>query len=89
MKDLMNLESLRDWLKTKPAEEEYSYGSNQHCLIAQFLKAQGVKSPCVGGFTWSKTRGGLEHDLSDNFRNVSFNFPRTFGGALARLEALL
>lgn len=40
--DPFSLESLIAWLEKQPAGATYDYCDSQACLIAQYLKAQGV-----------------------------------------------
>jgi hypothetical protein len=70
------------WARTKPADEEYSFECSATCALAQFGLATG-REHLAGWqgthiiFDWPELHGAL--NAGDNY---------TFGGLVARLEAL-
>lgn len=46
---LFNRERFEAWLANQPGEREFDYGSNDNCLVCNFIKeTTGIKSPRVG-----------------------------------------
>ena len=95
MRSPFQLESLRDWLRTKPKDEGYKYSEPYGCLIFQYLKAVGIPVEYVTPGHWGGGPGKAR-PLSDAFKEVSTGYldaselpVRTFGAALARCERLV
>src|SRR5579872_4798368 len=89
--DLWDKARIIAWLASKPANGEYCYVSNGHCLIAQWLRANGWRDPNVTGGPYVQAREGLG-ELQKVPRwlwHVSRDQPRTFGAALARAKGAL
>lgn len=79
------------WLEQKPRDEQYIYCSNGHCLIAQWLRANGWKDPVVFGGPNVEAHNGVRGSVSiapDWLWHVARDMPRTFGAALARVRVL-
>ncbi len=91
----MTMPHLIEWLRTKPADETYSYSSIHTCLIAQYLKAHGRWLVSVGGDSyhcnkWSPLGWVIHRQLPNGFSKVALDFSykgNTFGAALKRAEA--
>lgn len=82
-----------DFCRSKPADEAYSFISNENCALAQFLKAAGYPVESVGGSFWRDTRD-VVHDLPPPLYWSDLGYGvlcecRTFGALADRLEAAL
>lgn len=76
------------WARTKPADEEYRYSSTSGCALCQFLTHAQIPFRGVGGAYWRTADGACE-PLPEILR-IALRLPDyTFGGLVARLEALL
>lgn len=80
--DVFSLESLIAWLETRPADKEYCFMSNDGCMLAQYYLAIGFKKVDIGGM--SITLDGHWQNMPDDFADIPADWPRTYGGALAR-----
>lgn len=77
------------WARTKPADEEYEYCSNDNCAVAQFLKETGrSKEPSVDPFFWTDNRGKERRidPLIDDAATPPSMTKQTFGEFAKRLE---
>ena len=91
----MTMPHLIEWLRTKPADETYSYSSIYTCLIAQYLKANRRWFVSVEGHhyrcnRWSPFGWMIDRQLPEGFNKVALDFSykgNTFGAALKRAEA--
>lgn len=89
MKNPLSLESLRDWLRTKPVDEVYCWADAQTCLLGQYLKHIGAIE--IGSSYWLDANSNL-HEISEQFFHVALhghNLPHTFGAALERAEKII
>lgn len=87
-----------DWLRSKPADEEYGYWCDQ-CAIGQFLVENGYATkPEMCREVWIEqvagTAFGQEHPIPvlmdvASRGDTSVCEPHTFGAAASRLEKLL
>ena len=78
--DPLTLPALIAWLEKQPADAGYNYCQPETCLIAQYLKASGLKKFClmsreVERLGWMD----IVHPISGDW---------TFGAALQRARAL-
>lgn len=96
--DLFSVKSLVKWLETKPASGRYSYIDGGHCLIAQYLQANGFSEARVGPFDYRLTAKGHKSRLSKEFHDIAMgqrvlSFRNTdghsFGAALRRAKEYL
>lgn len=89
MTKILTMPKLIAWLKKKPARGRYSYISNNNCLIAQFLKSSGIKSPYVLGSTYSENDLlGISNPIPKGIYKVAIGDPETYGAALKRARSL-
>lgn len=80
------LASLVAWLRTMP-NAKYDYWCDK-CLIGQYLTAAQIKFTGICSRGWNDNSGF--HDFpSQDWNNLAIGYPRTFGAALQRAEALL
>lgn len=93
MKNPQTLEALRDWLKTKPADEPYNWGHPQVCLLGQYFKHIGAVR--VSDLGWQDISGNV-HLFPRQFVDVALDpgvacdfINATFGAALKRAEKLI
>src|SRR6266436_3273472 len=85
-KNDLSLAGLIAWLETKPPDEEYNFTCSQGCcLIAQYMRAQGVKWDYPAGYT--EAIGKIAQGPWQNF-SVANQFPWTFGAALERARKM-
>lgn len=84
----IELGDFRDWLRTHPADKEYTYSRIKDCLVAQYFTARGVDFEAVGAWTWTDAEGKF-HKLPRVLNAVALGEPRTFSGALTRLETMI
>ncbi|SRR5258706_5521918 len=90
----MTMPHFIEWLRTKPADETYSYSNIHTCLIAQYLRAHGRWFVSVGGRDyhcnkWSPFGWMIDRKLPEGFSDVALDFSyqgNTFGKALERAE---
>lgn len=78
--DPFSLESLIAWMEKQPAEKAYDYTHPSKCLVAQYLKAMGVKH-------FSLSVSELKQLGWNRIVNPLYG-EHTFGGALKRTRAL-
>lgn len=92
----INLDELReefvDWLRTKNADEAYSFCNGDICPAGQFsqFKGEPVVSS-IGGYETLLVRCPTYHaihNISVTSGCVLSTNPRTFGALLSRMEAL-
>lgn len=74
-----------DWLKKKPADEEYEFSANHGCLFAQYLNERGHKDVWVGGWTFEANGG--RYEIPDEIQDIAETRPFTFGAALERASS--
>lgn len=68
-------------------DETYEYLSNEHCAVAQFLKATArAKEPNVAGESYTSD-SGEEISLDPLMDALAVKHPRTFAGIASRYEA--
>ena len=84
--DPLTLPALIAWLEQQPSEATYCYYSTGHCLIAQYLQAAGL-AKSVGGHSFTPLGGGPRQNIPENFSDIAWDSPRTFGAALNRARA--
>jgi len=90
----MTMSHLIEWLRTKPADETYSYSSIHTCLLAQYLKAHRRWFVAVGAEhyncnRWSPFGWMIIRKFPKGFNDVALDFSyqgNTFGKALKRAE---
>lgn len=84
--DPFTLPALIAWLRTKPADEKYSYIKSSSCLLTQYFESAGGKN--LLGFRYADRHGNI---LSMWTHPEFFMIARadSFGAALARAEAML
>jgi len=91
--DPFSLDSLIAWLETKAPNEQYDYGCNGHCLLAQYLTHLGHEQVRIGGwgrFSTSTTSGVFPEVFwraacgSPSFGEGGCKWRWTFGAALGR-----
>lgn len=84
--DVHSLDSLIEWLSTKPPEEGYHYLSSRECLCAQYYRAKGFWFVIMKA---SHFYHGLNRktDLPAGFNNIAQSGLSTFGEALKRAHA--
>lgn len=83
----MTLPALISWLKKKRPSGRYRYIDNKFCLVAQFLRSQGVLDPYVGARDYSTTGWyGKFLQIPKAIYEVSVEDPATFGAALKRAK---
>jgi hypothetical protein len=82
--EIGTLADLIAWLRTKPADEKYAYEDPRECLLAQYYMARGYRV-IVGSPTLIL---GPSHRLPWCFNMIAQDHPRTYGGAIARAEAV-
>lgn len=84
------------WARTKPAVDEYRYGSTTNCALCQFLRetGRGVR-PVVGNNYWRADYGCAENTIPEVIAlasrgNTAFCSwePETFGALVERLEVV-
>lgn len=90
-RDIFDLNRIIDWVEGQPQDKEYDYLNMKHCLIAQYLKAQGkidVRVHPNWAFFEGRENGvplprGVNQAVAqDRYKGW------TFGGALINLKAL-
>jgi hypothetical protein len=91
--DVFSLQGLIAWLEKQPADKEYCYTSNGHCLIAQYLTHHGYQNVYVRGCGIWYANGASGHlpdmaRIANPIAMVHPNESSTFGGALERAYAL-
>lgn len=85
MRGIFDKESLRDWLRKKDLEEQYSYPDHCNCALAQYFRETTGNSVSVD--SWSVTLpGGLERPLPEGWDKAAAEAPWTFGDMLKRLD---
>ncbi len=75
------------WLKRQPPDKTYCYLDHGHCLVADYLLAQGYKNVKVysgGVFNHGKKRG--DHDYPQEMDDISNHTPHTYRAALERAQ---
>jgi hypothetical protein len=82
-----------EWARTKPAGDPYSYIDNNNCALCQFLRETGrCARPAVAGHYWRDTDSGdifEQRPFPDGRMGMEYALMAgTFGGLVARLEAL-
>jgi len=90
----MTISHLIEWLRTKPANEIYSYSCIHTCLLAQYLKANGRWFVAVGADyyacnRWSPFGWMIFRQFPNGFSEIALDFSHkgnTFGAALTRAE---
>lgn len=91
--DPLSLGALIAWLEKQPANVEYCYIDNGHCLLAQYFTFCGFENVMVGGLgEWScgPDRNFHKHESRQSppgFYGVAAEKPHTFGAALKRARA--
>ena len=87
-----SLRGLIAWLETKDPQKEYDYyDCGGACLIGQYVNAIGLR---WGVFRNADLYGAgwdwwLNNPKSAPLREISVDYPRTFGGALKRAQERL
>lgn len=81
--DPLTLQALISWLEQQPKDQNYDYGCNGHCMLAQYFQHCGIANS-VGGQSFQPNGGGPRVSLPVSFRHIAIDSPRTFGGALTR-----
>lgn len=81
--DPFSLESLIAWLEKQPAKTPYDYCWPETCLVAQYLRAQGVRDYVLGTIDLDRI-GWKEIAQGHPFETDRW----TFGAALSRARAL-
>ena len=76
------------WLEQQPPSKEYSYLSNDNCLVCQYLRSLGVKRPRAGGEYWRVDGSWEKNPLPAAIQDIASEFPYTFGAALERARAI-
>lgn len=92
--NLMQLPNIVAWLETKPANEEYEYSSNHHCMVAQYLHENGFQHVMVvpGTIFLSDSHKSIMHRYPYIYETILHNpgdDTETFGKALQRAKTLL
>lgn len=87
-RDIFDLNRIIDWVEKQPADKEYNYVNTKHCLIAQYLKAQGKTDVHVSHVSayFDGCESGLR--LPNGVNCAVRQGCWTFGGALKELKAL-
>ena len=85
--DPLNIANLINWLETKPADEEYDYGSIHECLFAQFFTHCGCTDVVCGSLSIDYN-GLKEVRLPNVYNRIAVGRPSTFGAALERAKSL-
>ena len=80
--DPLSFEGLVKWLEQQPPTQTYRYTEPRHCLVAQWLQANGVIDYNIDSAT-IRSRYGTE------VYNVANGGEETFGAALERARKLL
>jgi hypothetical protein len=88
----ITIEAVKEFLAAAP-DTEYEFFDFEHCVMAQFLKAQGYSNVTAAGFS---VRGNLPNGPMDYITVPgviayaacygSLPMTRTFGGMLAALD---
>lgn len=77
-------EQFKAWVRTKPADKAYDYGSNRRCAFCQFLQEHGYASqPWVGGSFWTDDYGA-DHPIPSDLIEALVAW--TFGDLAERLD---
>ena len=74
--------------RVKPKDEEYDYGSNLNCALAQYLRGEDVGFISAGGTTVfvRDENGHKEIEIPNSIRDSLVERPRTFGNLANRLK---
>jgi len=85
-KPLVTADAVARWAALRPADEPYTYNSDCHCALGQYLRQTGVRFTSVGGYHWFDEQWRA-HPIPDELSAALQGWPRTFGALHARLAA--
>lgn len=91
---LMDLESIANWLEQQPRYKTYNYWVMDECLLARYYRANGFPSAMVTTNELTPTGDWFDRwvRIPPEIHKVIYGGPRlfwTFGGALKRARRLL
>jgi hypothetical protein len=73
---LLNADSLIDWLRTQPSDEEYVWSDPVKCLMGRYITDVGTPKDLYA------------YSEMPHYHEIAETKPHTFGAALERAEAL-
>jgi hypothetical protein len=85
-KNILSVNSLIQWLETKPPDGRYSYISIKDCMLCAYFRDMGLERVIVDPF-WVGHSGGEVFELPQSLDNISRGsgqYDWSFGGALER-----
>jgi len=77
-----------DWLSSHDPDESYRYSDCNNCLLAQWLKHNGVDGPLVGSNFWTATSKPELTYIPWEYNKISHGYRYTFGEALERAKGI-
>ena len=83
---VMSVEGLVAWLEGKDPQTEYTYSDHRHCLVAQYLKANGYQDVKVYSIGYFEHADGTGDDYPTEFDQIAIGYPFDFGHALDRAK---
>jgi hypothetical protein len=88
--DPLSLDSLIAWLEKQPADMEYDYLCNGHCLLGEYFRHVNPAFYSVGPYQAHFREGNTftDWDVPRTWDRLAVEHPRTFGAALKRARKL-
>ena len=87
-RELYSLQAFKEWLETKPPEEEYSYTDGDRCLLYKYFTYIGLPVYSIRPYYWEDNLG-KKHTIPDDLESIAIAYPNTFGDAAYRVGEVL